>query len=212
MPPWTVSATFEPKAKAPPNSNNAATSSAVGRVNALAPTDEANELATSLAPTPKAATKETWWWVGRGWWVESLCHECRSVPFLALPTQTTHHARHPEYPCVWAVCVGGRTGASVCGGGRIALLAPPLAGGHNAAPPAGEATYAVMGDSECMARQSEGERGGTRFWVFHSDPAKEVVASFFATLLPFKTRRHTRPRARLHPPPRRARLCPARPQ
>lgn len=60
MPPCTVSATLDPISIAPPNSNTAATASAAGSVSAREPTDEEKELATSLAPMPKAATNEVW--------------------------------------------------------------------------------------------------------------------------------------------------------
>jgi hypothetical protein len=53
MPPLIVSVTPDPSSTAPENSHTAATSRAWGMVSALAPTEEANELATSLAPMPK---------------------------------------------------------------------------------------------------------------------------------------------------------------
>ena len=58
MPPLIVSVTDEPSRTAPPNSHTAATRMAWPMVRAFAPTEEANELATSLAPMPKAQMKE----------------------------------------------------------------------------------------------------------------------------------------------------------
>ena len=58
MPPLIVSVTPDPSSRAPENSHTAATMMAWGMVRALAPTDDANELATSLAPMPKAHTNE----------------------------------------------------------------------------------------------------------------------------------------------------------
>lgn len=59
MPPLMVSVTDAPRRTAPPNSMIAATKIAWPMVRALAPTEEAKELATSLAPMPKAQARET---------------------------------------------------------------------------------------------------------------------------------------------------------
>ena len=58
MPPLMVSVTEAPSSTAPPNSQKAATIRAWGIVRALAPTELAKALATSLAPMPKAQAKE----------------------------------------------------------------------------------------------------------------------------------------------------------
>jgi hypothetical protein len=59
MPPLIVSVTPLPSSTAPANSHTAATMIDWGMVRALAPTEEANELATSLAPMPVKKEKGT---------------------------------------------------------------------------------------------------------------------------------------------------------